>query len=286
MPQVNDMSAIAPSPLAITLSNVTLALGSQTILKEVSLQIHQGEFVGVLGPNGAGKTTLIRALLGLIKPVHGTLTVGNHPAGHTSISIGYLPQARHTSSSAHSFSSKLSGREFMASSLEGHQYGWGWLVGKNKAHQQQAIEEALALVDASELASRPLGRLSGGERQRVLLAQCLLGKPDLLLLDEPLIHLDPHHQASVIELIHRVQRQLNIAVLLCAHEINPLLGVIDRVLYLGRGQAALGTVDEVINAPVLSRLYGSTIDVLRINGRIFVMSGNTEAEAGSHDHPA
>jgi zinc/manganese transport system ATP-binding protein len=118
----------------------------------------------------------------------------------------------------------------------------------------------------------------------LLLAQCLLGKPTLLLLDEPLISLDPHHQRSVVELVRRVQRELGITVLFSAHELNPLLNAIDRVLYLGSGSAALGTVNEVITRPVLSRLYGSPIDVMRVNGRIFVMSGDVEIEKHDHEH--
>ena len=139
-------------------------------------------------------------------------------------------------------------------------------------------------MKAHALAARPLSELSGGERQRLLLAQCLLGKPRLLLLDEPLISLDPHHQRSVVELVRRVQRELGITVLFSAHELNPLLNAIDRVLYLGSGSAALGTVDEVITRPVLSRLYGSPIDVMRVNGRIFVMSGDVEIEKHDHEH--
>jgi zinc/manganese transport system ATP-binding protein len=106
----------------------------------------------------------------------------------------------------------------------------------------------------------------------------------LLLLDEPLISLDPTHQKGVANLVKRVQRELGIAVLFSAHELNPLLGALDRVLYLGHGGAALGTVDEVITGPVLSRLYGSTIDVMRVNGRIFVMSGDIEIEKRDHEH--
>src|SRR6185312_12138574 len=124
----------------------------------------------------------------------------------------------------------------------------------------------------------PLAETSGGERQRLLLAQALLGHPRLLLLDEPLISLDPHHQGAVVDLTRSLQKELGIAVLFSAHEINPLLGALDRVLYLGSGKAALGTVAEVITGPVLSRLYGSDIDVLRVNGRIFVMSGGYDLE--------
>jgi zinc/manganese transport system ATP-binding protein len=140
------------------------------------------------------------------------------------------------------------------------------------------------MVQAQDLARRPLAEISGGERQRLLLAQALLGRPRLLLLDEPLISLDPHHQRAVVELVRELQRELNIAVLFSAHEINPLLGALDRVLYLGGGQAALGTVDEVITGAVLSKLYGSPIDVVHLNGRVFVMAAGLDAERDAHRH--
>src|SRR6202012_3340467 len=146
------------------------------------------------------------------------------------------------------------------------------------------VEWALERVAATDPARRPLAETSGGERQRLLLAQALLGRPRLLLLDEPLISLDPHRQHAVIDLVRRVQQELGIAVLFSAHELNPLLGTLDRVLYLGNGQAALGSVDEVITGPVLSRLYGAPIEVVRINGRIFVLSDQYELERGEHLH--
>src|SRR6202030_2153648 len=146
------------------------------------------------------------------------------------------------------------------------------------------VDRALDLVGASGLARRPLAETSGGERQRLLLAQALIGQPRLLLLDEPLISLDPHHQHAVVALVKSLQAELGITVLFSAHELNPLLGALDRVLYLGAGHAALGTVDDVITGPVLSRLYRSSIDVVRLSGRIFVMSGEHDVEAREHRH--
>ncbi|OMT04588.1 ATP-binding cassette domain-containing protein, partial [Burkholderia pseudomallei] len=162
--------------------------------------------------------------------------------------------------------------------------GHRWGLPHASAAVAADVDRVLDLVGASALAKRPLSELSGGERQRLLLAQCLLGTPTLLLLDEPLISLDPNHQRGVVELVRRVQRELGITVLFSAHELNPLLNALDRVLYLGNGVAALGTVDEVITKPVLSRLYGSPIDVMRVNGRIFVMSGDVEVEKHDHGH--
>jgi zinc/manganese transport system ATP-binding protein len=149
---------------------------------------------------------------------------------------------------------------------------------------RSAVEEALSAVGARELADRSLCDMSGGERQRLLLAQAFIGSPPVLLLDEPLISLDPHQQEIVIERIRRYGRDREATVLFSAHELNQLLGVLDRVLYLGGGQAALGTVDEVVTAPVLSRLYGAEIEVIHAEGHIFVMSNGRNVERADHLH--
>ncbi len=260
---------------AIALDHVTLTLGGRRILSDVTLAVENGEFIGMLGPNGAGKTTLMRALLGLVPVASGTIRVLNAPVGRGNRAIGYMPQA-----SVPMGGLRLSARDFVVSAANGQRFG---LPLPAKADYRDA-DRALELVGAGALAARPLAETSGGERQRLLLAQALLGNPRLLLLDEPLISLDPSRQHAVIELVRRVQRDLGIAVLFSAHELNPLLGTLDRVLYLGNGQAALGSVDEVITGPVLSKLYGSAIEVVRLNGRIFVMSDRYEIERGEHRH--
>ena len=274
LPAATGLHAHSPRP-ALELDRVSLELAGRTILSDVSLAIGEGEFIGVLGPNGAGKTTMMRAVLGLVPVASGAVRIGGLPVARGNPSIGYMPQTRSALASR-----RVLGRDFVAMAADGHR--WGLPIAN--AATRDDVERVLNLVDAGKLAARPLSELSGGERQRLLLAQCLLGKPQLLLLDEPLISLDPHHQRSVVELVRRVQRELRITVLFSAHELNPLLNAIDRVLYLGRGSAALGTVDEVITRPVLSRLYGSPIDVMRVNGRIFVMSGDVEVEKHDHEH--
>jgi zinc/manganese transport system ATP-binding protein len=268
--------AAAPrSAPVLELERVTLELGGRTILGDTSLVLNQNEFIGVLGPNGAGKTTLMRAILGLVPAAGGAIRVLGEPVVRGNPSIGYMPQTRSALAGR-----RVRGRDFVAMAADGHRWG----LPRRSAAARSEVDRVLELVGARELAGRPLSELSGGERQRLLLAQCLLGNPRLLLLDEPLISLDPHHQKSVVELVRRVQQELRITVLFSAHELNPLLHALDRVLYLGSGVAALGTVDEVITKPVLSRLYGSTIDVMRVNGRIFVMSGDVEVEKHDHEH--
>ncbi len=260
---------------AIEFCDVTLALGGRVVLAGVALGIAAGEFVAVLGPNGSGKTTLMRAVLGLVAPARGSIRVLGRPATRGNPAVGYLPQL-HGAVGAFG----LSGWDFVASAVNGHRLGLPIAGRRGRAE----IDRALDLVGAGGLARRPLAELSGGERQRLLLAQALIGRPQLLLLDEPLISLDPRHEREVVELVKRLQSELGIAVLFSAHELNPLLEAIDRVLYLGGGQAALGTVDEVITGPVLSRLYGSEIEVVRIHGRIFVMSGGQHVERAAHRH--
>ena len=260
---------------AVSFDRVSLGFGNRPVLADISLTIASAEFIGVLGSNGAGKSTLMRAILGLIGAVKGESRVFDRPVGIGNAAVGYMPQQRNIAAGF-----GLRGFDFVASAAGGQRFG---LPRLNKTERRD-FAWALALVEAEALAARPLGELSGGEQQRLLLAQALLGRPKLLLLDEPLINLDPHHQRAVVELVHRLQRDLGIAVLFSAHEINPLLGVLDRVLYLGQGQAALGQVSEVITGPVLSRLYGSPIDVVHLGERIFVMSGEHNVELDAHQH--
>lgn len=260
---------------AVELDQVSLTLPGRTVLRDVSLRIETGQFIGVLGPNGAGKTTLMRALLGLLPPASGTIRVLGEALSRGNPRIGYMPQIRTTPAGR-----RLRGRDFVACAAYGQRWGRPW----GDAAVRHSVDQALEKVGAQALARRPLADMSGGERQRLLLAQCLLGNPEILLLDEPLISLDPTHQKGVVDLVRKLQRDLNITVLFSAHELNPLLGALDRVLYLGHGRAALGTVDEVITGPVLSQLYGAPIEVERMHGRIFVMSGAYEVEKMDHQH--
>ncbi len=260
---------------AVELREVSLVMGGRAVLSDISLDIRTGELLGVLGPNGSGKTTLMRAILGLVPVQRGTITVLGQRATRGNPAVGYMPQMRQM---PHGI--RLSGQDFVASAVNGYRLGLPVVNRDTRAQVARALER----VGAQELAARPLSEMSGGERQRLLLAQALLGNPRLLLLDEPLISLDPSRQQEIVTLAKSLCTDLGITVLFSAHDVNVLLGAIDRVMYLGNGQAAIGTVDDVITAPVLSRLYGSEIQVVRVQGRIFVMSGNCCAEADEHLH--
>ena len=260
---------------AVQFDGVTLRLGSREVLTNVSFAVEEGEFVGILGPNGSGKTTLLRAVLGLIAPIAGCIQVFGGPPARGNPDAGYMPQANRSVADL-----PLSGRDFVLSAVGAGRWG---LAYAGKAARRDAAQ-ALEVVGAEALAKRPLSELSGGERQRLLIAQTLIGKPRLLLLDEPLLSLDPSRQSSIVELVRRLRDDFGVTVLFSAHEINPLIEVLDKVLYLGNGQAAIGTVDEVITGPILSRLYGTEIEVIRAFGRIFVMSRLHDMEHAEHRH--
>jgi zinc/manganese transport system ATP-binding protein len=266
---------------ALSFNKATIKLGRREILSAASFSVDEGEFVGMLGANGAGKTTMIRAALGLVPLAGGAITALGKPASRGNPAIGYMPQNRGAIANL-----RLSGWDVVASAAVGRRYGFARL----DAATRREIDWALDQVGALDLARRSIGELSGGERQRVLLSQALIGRPRLILLDEPLISLDPAHQKAVVEIARRICDQLKAAILFSAHELNPLVNVIDRVLYLGAGQAVIGPVEEVVTGPVLSRLYRADIEVVRVRDRYFVMAGGVEVEAeahrhdGSHDH--
>ncbi len=264
-----------PTDSAVSFDRVSLARGGRLVLEKLTATILPGEFIGVFGPNGAGKTTLLRALLGLLPPVAGTIRVFGEKPGGGNREAGYLPQQRIAIADL-----PLCGRDFVASAWRGDRWGLA-LSGARRGHP---AERALARVGAEPLAGRRLADMSGGELQRLLLAQALVGEPRLLLLDEPLISLDPHYQEAVVATVQRLQQADGVTVLFTAHDLNPLVGVMDRVLYLGNRRAALGTVDQVVTGPVLSLLYGMPIDVLRVGDRIVVVAGHGPVETEAHRH--
>ncbi len=267
------MTEAAP---AIAFDRLTLRYGSHAVIGNFSGTIAPGEFVAVLGPNGAGKSTLLKALLGTLSPAEGSIEIFGHGPHRGCTQIGYMPQWR-TNVAANS----LSGRAYLHAVLDGHR--WGTPVPSRS--REETVAESLRAVDATSFADRSFGVLSGGERQRISLAQALLGEPRILLLDEPLLNLDPRRQSELIEIVHAICKKRDVTVLFVGHDINPLTSVVDRVLYVAGGQAALGTVDEVINTEALTRLYQTPMKVLRLEDMLFILALDQRTiEHGEHHH--
>jgi len=266
----------------VSFDGVSVRLGHTVIWSDVTLRVAPGEFVAILGPNGVGKSTLIRAALGLLPIDAGVIRVLGHPPGHAGRQIGYLPQRR-------SFDAGLRIRGVDVVRLGSNGERWGVEVpglarfSKRRRREDERVREVLELVGATAYAQRPVGEISGGEQQRLLIAQALVRHPRLLILDEPLDSLDLPNQAAVAALVSEVCREHGVTVLLVAHDVNPILPYLDRVVYVAHGGAVSGTVDEVITSEVLSALFETPIEVLKTSDGRLVVVGQPEAPAHHTD---
>jgi zinc/manganese transport system ATP-binding protein len=265
-----DQDTAATSAEILRVDDVGVVLGGRQILDQVSFAVRAGEFTGLIGPNGAGKTTLLRVILGLQRPSAGSVSMGGQPRSPRSQPVGYVPQKILLDPDM-----PMRAQDLVALGLDGNRFGLRF----RSAQRDQAVREILHAVDAERFADARVGTLSGGEQQRVLIAHALISRPRLLLLDEPLANLDLRSGQEIVQLLARIAREQQIAILLSAHEMNPLLPVLDRVVYVAGGRAASGSAGEIVTTEVLSRLYGQRVDVLHVRGRVVVVAGQDDEDA-------
>ncbi|WP_425862474.1 metal ABC transporter ATP-binding protein [Arthrobacter sp. TWP1-1] len=254
------MTQAAPS--VITLKRATLKYGSRTLWQDLNLDVHPGEFLAVLGANGSGKTSFLKILLGLAPLSSGQIMLDGVPAKRGSRAIGYVPQQKHFAPDT-----AMRARDLVGLGVDGDKWGFR-LHGRAYRHR---VDELLDMVGASSYGKIPVGMLSGGEQQRLRIAQALASSPKVLLCDEPLLSLDMNHQKAVSALVAQQAKANGTAVVFVTHEINPILEHVDRVLYLAGGRFTLGTPDEVMRTEVLSKLYGTNVQVLNVEGRLVVV---------------
>ncbi|WP_280269411.1 metal ABC transporter ATP-binding protein [Nocardia wallacei] len=277
---LDNRDLIRAAEPAVRLRNAHLSFGERTLWQGLDLEVAPGEFIAVLGPNGSGKTSLLRMLLGQLQPTDGSVEVAGSPARVGNPHIGYVPQQKTIDSGV-----QLRGVDLVGLGVDGHRWGLGW---RGRKQRRRKVADAVAQVGAERYAHAPLESLSGGEQQRLRVAQALVGDPRVLLCDEPLLSLDLANQRLVSELIDKRRREHDTAVLFVTHEINPILPLVDRVLYLVDGKFRIGTPDEVMTSQVLSELYRTEVDVLRVRGRLVVVgTGDTMdalGVAGGHCH--
>ncbi|WP_428981476.1 metal ABC transporter ATP-binding protein [Nocardia brasiliensis] len=272
--------ATANDVSAVRLDGARLSFGDRTLWQNLDLDVAAGEFVAVLGPNGSGKTSLLKVLLGQLGLSAGTAAIAGAPARTGNPDIGYVPQQKTIDAGV-----QLRGVDLVGLGVDGHRWGLGL---RSRAERRRKVAAAIADVGAEKFAHAPLESMSGGEQQRLRVAQALVGDPKVLLCDEPLLSLDLANQRLVAELIDERRRGHDTAVLFVTHEINPILPLVDRVLYLVDGKFRIGTPDEVMTSDVLSELYQTEVDVLRVRGRLVVVgTGDTMdalGTAGAHCH--
>jgi zinc/manganese transport system ATP-binding protein len=255
----------ATRPDLLALDDIGVRLGGRQVLSDVTFSLRKGEFTGIIGPNGAGKTTLLRVILGLLEPTGGRVLIDGEPVDSKSKSaIGYVPQKLVIDQDM-----PLRARDVVGLGLDGHRLGFAF----PSRRRRDLIEAALSDVGADRYADARVGELSGGEQQRVLIAHALISRPKLLLLDEPLANLDLKSEQEIVAVLGRLAREQQIAILLSAHDMNPLLGVMDRIVYVANGRVATGPTDEVVTSEGLTRLYGHRVDVVRVQNRVLVVAG-------------
>ena len=243
----------------------SLAFGDRTLWHDLDLDVQPGEFLAVLGPNGTGKTSLLKAILG-----QQALTAGDIAVAGGKASVGYIPQQKLVADGT-----PIRARDLVGFGVSGTRWG----LPLPRKGDRARVDEILAAVGATDYASVPVSLLSGGEQQRLRVGQAIAGHPTLLLCDEPLLSLDLAHQRAVSELID-AQRASGAAVVFVTHDVNPILGMVDRVLYLAGGTFRIGTPGEVLTSSVLSEMYNTPVDVFHSNGRVVVVG--VPDEHGDH----
>jgi zinc/manganese transport system ATP-binding protein len=262
-------------PPLLRLEGIGVRLGGRQVLSDVTFSLGKGEFTGIIGPNGAGKTTLLRVILGLLEPSGGRVLMDGEPLHQKALhqkalhhknkaSIGYVPQKLLIDPDM-----PLRARDVVSLGLDGYKLGFAF----PSRQRRELVDRALADVGADGYADARVGELSGGEQQRVLVAHALISRPKLLLLDEPLANLDLRSEQEIVAVLGKLAREHEISVLLSAHDMNPLLGVMDRIVYVANGRVATGPTDEVVTSDGLTRLYGHHVDVVRVHNRVLVVAG-------------
>ncbi len=240
----------------------------QTVWSDANFSIRRGEFVAVIGPNGAGKTTLFRLLLGLIRPTGGNLQVMGAAPRRGNSKIGYVPQSHVVDKDTN-----VEAVQLVRLGYSGNRWIPNLTPGMIR-REREATDEALRSVGATNLAKKSLGAMSGGELQRIFLAEALAGRPELLLLDEPLASLDLRRARELVEVVHSLVQTRNVATLLVAHDINPLIRCLDKVIYIANGRVATGQPSEVLRSESLTALYGVPVEVLHDSrGNIVIVGG-------------
>lgn len=249
-------ATLPPNPESQLVEAEGLAAGypGKTVWRDAAFTISKGEFVAIIGPNGAGKTTLLRLLLGLQRPLAGKIRIFGSVPRRGSPRIGYVPQQHVVDDESH-----IEAMELVRLGFSGKK--WGFSL--SSSGDAEAAMSALEGVGGVELAHRPLAELSGGELQRIFLAEALVSNPDLLLLDEPLSNLDMRRERELLRLVNDVVRGRGVAALLIAHNINPLLPYLDKVIYIANGKVASGKPEDVLTSRALSALYETNVEVLR-----------------------
>jgi manganese/zinc/iron transport system ATP- binding protein len=252
----------------ITFDHATLGYGRRAVLSDISFDIPAGDFLGLVGPNGAGKTTILRAILGTLTPMIGTVVMAN------GLRFGYVPQR---DSVDYNFPLKV-----VDVVLMGRYDRIGLMRRPSKADRDRACA-ALEHVGIVDLAERPLNALSGGQKQRALIARALVGEPNVLILDEPTNGMDLVSTTQILGLVRELHERDNLTVLMVSHALNEVANYVERIALVVERGFRIGTVAEIMTEETLTQMYGIPVDVDEMHGhRIVVARRQANGQLGSH----
>jgi zinc/manganese transport system ATP-binding protein len=252
--------------------DASMRAGKRVLWEKISFTLDAGQVMAVIGTNGSGKTTLLKAILGLEPLSSGRIEIAGQAITRGNRRIGYIPQQK-----LYTEGTPMRGMDLVALGMGGDRYGIPW----PDRQRRQDVAQLIEAVGATAFAHRPIGQLSGGEQQRLRVAQAIASEPSLLLCDEPLLSLDIRQQREISTLIAKRARDHEAGVLFVTHDINPVIDIVDSVLYLAGGKYHVGSVSEVMRSDVLSALYDTQVEVVQIDGKLFVV-GTPDAH---HGHP-
>lgn len=252
-------------PPALIFNDVSVVRGGRLIWSEGTFEIPAGGIVALIGSNGSGKSTMLQVVLGLLPTASGSVRVlGGKPGANNDL-IGYVPQDYVAGAGE-----AIRARDAVMLGLTGRRWG----LRRTTRADMARVDDALRWVEATDFADRRLAQLSGGQRQRVALANALVGHPKMLILDEPLAALDLRNQHEIVGLLARLNADLGVTILVVAHDLNPLLSVLDSAIYLLDGHAHYAAIDEVVDADLLTHLYGTKVQVANtLQGKMYMRSG-------------
>jgi zinc/manganese transport system ATP-binding protein len=250
--------------VALSFRNASAMRSGRVIWSQGTFDVPAGGIVAVIGANGSGKTTMLHMILGLLPSATGQLQVfGDRPGSDNNL-IGYVPQD-YTAATGEA----IRACDAVLLGMTGHR----WSARRATAAQRRHVADTMAAVDALEFAGKRMSTLSGGQRQRVAIAEALVGRPRLLILDEPLASLDLRSQREMVLLLARLHRELDVTVIVVAHDLNPLLPTLDSAIYLIDGHAHHAPITDVVDDELLTHLYGTPMRVTHTpQGHLFTRS--------------
>ena len=257
----------------ISIEGVTCRYGADPVLLDVSMSVKAGEFLGVVGPSGSGKTTLLRLITGAVRPSAGTV----HRAQR--LSIGYVPQVE----TVNWFFPVTVREAVLMARVDGRRLPWA-----SKAESHDA-DETLDRLGLGGLGGRHIRELSGGQQQRVFIARALLGRPRLLLMDEPTSGVDVRTRHEIVHLLHELHHD-GLAIVVTTHDLNGIAAHLPRLVCLNKSIVAMGEPNVVLTPEVLERTYGAPMEVPTHGGMPVVVEippvAPAEPAEEHHEHPA